>query len=48
MKIVGSPNSSRGAGRFVRWGARHRGLMGILFARYDSWRNRRRGGGIFS
>lgn len=41
MEIIGIPSSSNGAGKFVRWGARRKGRVGVMFSRYDSWRNRR-------
>jgi hypothetical protein len=40
MEIIWDGKKS-GAGRFVRWGASHCGILGRLFSRYDSFRNRR-------
>lgn len=41
MRLVGYSGKNTGSGRFVRWGARHKGVVGRLFSRYDSFRNRR-------
>lgn len=47
MIVIGA-GQGRNTSRLVRFLSRRRGFVGRSAVRYDSWRNRRTGRGVFS